>query len=80
VTVPDNSTTTFHARATTPAPGVSASDCSASSTRYEEMTPPAPPTPNIFQTPTPPTTRKKCKKHKHHPIAAKKKCKRKRHK
>jgi CSLREA domain-containing protein len=74
VSVPDNSTTSFYAKAT----GVGGtSDCSAPLS-YTEVTPPPPAPPAVTPTPTPTPTKKKCKKAKKRVAqSAKKKCKKK---
>jgi len=73
VSVPDNSTTTFYARAI----GHNGSSaCSITSVTYTEVTPPAPPAPTAQDPPV--AKKKKCKKAKKKAASAKKKCKKKR--
>jgi hypothetical protein len=78
VTVPDDSTTTFSAKATNE---VGTSLCSTVNVTYSEVTPAAqgPPPPSTTS-PVPAASgapKKKCKKKKHRAAAAKKKCKKK---
>ena len=71
VSVPDNSTTTFYARAN----GHNGSSaCSSTSVTYTEVTPPMPPAAQA----SPVAMKKKCKKAKKKAASAKKKCKKKR--
>jgi hypothetical protein len=71
VSVPDNSTTTFYAKAV----GVNGSSGCSAGVEYAEVTPPAA-TPQTQA--APPVAKKKCKKVKKKPGAKKRKCKKKR--